>query len=141
MDDMQNAYLSKSCIHLLMMGQESAGLLRVTGMVIAAMAMLVANRILPADMASKDDWKKSAFWDAWLLAWHMPAGAAQPWPRQASILAGGSHNRMTVIFDFGLTLGEGSVDVLLKKLEVDPQCFRHVSIARLIALRKLAKGE
>jgi uncharacterized iron-regulated membrane protein len=39
----------------------------VTGMVIAAMAMLVANRLLPADMTGKGDWEKAAFWGAWLL--------------------------------------------------------------------------
>jgi uncharacterized iron-regulated membrane protein len=40
----------------------------VTGMVIAAMAMLVANRLLPADMEGKGDWEKAAFWGAWLLS-------------------------------------------------------------------------
>lgn len=40
----------------------------VTGMVIAAIAILVANRILPADMAGKDQWEIKAFWGAWLLS-------------------------------------------------------------------------
>lgn len=40
----------------------------VTGMIIAAVAMLVANRLLPADMAGKGDWEKAAFWGSWLLA-------------------------------------------------------------------------
>lgn len=40
----------------------------ITGMVIAAVAMLVANRLLPADMAGKGDWEKMAFWGSWLLA-------------------------------------------------------------------------
>jgi uncharacterized iron-regulated membrane protein len=40
----------------------------VTGMVMAAMAMLVANRLLPADLAGKGDWEKAAFWGAWILA-------------------------------------------------------------------------
>ena len=39
----------------------------VTGMVIAAVAMLVANRILPADLAGKGDWEKAVFWGAWAL--------------------------------------------------------------------------
>lgn len=34
------------------------------------------------------------------------------------------HDRIAVIFDFDLTLGEGSVDVLLRKLDVDPARFR-----------------
>lgn len=40
----------------------------VTGMVIAAVGMLVANRLLPADLAGKGEWEKQAFWGLWLLA-------------------------------------------------------------------------
>lgn len=40
----------------------------VTGMVIAAIGMLVVNRVLPADMAGKGDWEKLAFWGIWGLA-------------------------------------------------------------------------
>jgi hypothetical protein len=40
----------------------------VTGMVIAAIGMLVVNRVLPADMAGKGDWEKLAFWGIWVLA-------------------------------------------------------------------------
>lgn len=40
----------------------------VTGMLIATIAMLVINRILPADMAGKGDWEIYSFWGAWLLA-------------------------------------------------------------------------
>lgn len=40
----------------------------VTGMVIAAVGMLVVNRVLPADMAGKGDWEKLAFWGIWVLA-------------------------------------------------------------------------
>lgn len=40
----------------------------VTGMVIAALGMLVANRLLPADLAGKGDWEQLAFWTAWGLA-------------------------------------------------------------------------
>lgn len=36
----------------------------------------------------------------------------------------GLHDRLAVVFDFDLTLGEGSVDVLLRKLDVDPVRFR-----------------
>lgn len=39
----------------------------VTGMVIAAIGMLVANRVLPADTAGKGDWEKLAFWGIWAL--------------------------------------------------------------------------
>jgi hypothetical protein len=40
----------------------------VTGIVIAAVAMLVANRLLPADMDGKGYWEKIVFWAAWLMA-------------------------------------------------------------------------
>ena len=33
------------------------------------------------------------------------------------------HNRIAVVFDFDLTLGESSVDVLLNKLGIDPELF------------------
>lgn len=34
------------------------------------------------------------------------------------------HNRIAIVFDFDLTLGKGSVDVLLEKMEVEPDQFR-----------------
>lgn len=40
----------------------------VTGMVIAAVAMLVVNRLLPADLPGKGNWEMNAFWGAWILA-------------------------------------------------------------------------
>ncbi|HSV47884.1 MAG TPA: PepSY-associated TM helix domain-containing protein, partial [Ramlibacter sp.] len=40
----------------------------VTGMVIAATGMLVANRLLPADLLGKGDWEKAAFFGIWALA-------------------------------------------------------------------------
>jgi uncharacterized iron-regulated membrane protein len=40
----------------------------ITGMVIAAVGMLVVNRVLPADMAGKGDWEKLAFWGFWSVA-------------------------------------------------------------------------
>lgn len=40
----------------------------VTGMVIAALSMLVANRLLPADLAGRGGWEKAAFWGMWLMA-------------------------------------------------------------------------
>jgi uncharacterized iron-regulated membrane protein len=40
----------------------------VTGMVAAAIAMLVANRALPEAMAERAFWEEAAFWGAWLLA-------------------------------------------------------------------------
>lgn len=40
----------------------------VTGMLIATVAMLVANRILPADLPQRGDWEEYSFWAAWVLA-------------------------------------------------------------------------
>ncbi|MDQ8022015.1 MAG: PepSY-associated TM helix domain-containing protein [Moraxellaceae bacterium] len=40
----------------------------VTGMVIAALTMLVSNRLFPADMVGKDYWQKVVFWGGWALA-------------------------------------------------------------------------
>jgi hypothetical protein len=40
----------------------------VTGMLVAALAMLVANRGLPAELAQRGDWERAAFWAAWGLA-------------------------------------------------------------------------
>lgn len=68
----------------------------ITGMVIAAVAMLVANRLLPADMAAKGDWEKMAFWGSWLLAmthafWRSAAvaqaGSNPAWREQAWALS------------------------------------------------------
>lgn len=40
----------------------------VTGMVLAAVGMLVANRLLPADLSGKGQWEQTAFWSVWGLA-------------------------------------------------------------------------
>jgi uncharacterized iron-regulated membrane protein len=39
----------------------------VTGMLVATLAVLVMNRLLPEDLANRDLWEKSSFWIAWLL--------------------------------------------------------------------------
>jgi uncharacterized iron-regulated membrane protein len=40
----------------------------VTGMVIATVAMLVANRLLPAELPARGVWEERLFWLAWLAA-------------------------------------------------------------------------
>jgi hypothetical protein len=40
----------------------------VTGMVIAAISILVANRLLPADLPQRGEWEETLFWGAWLVA-------------------------------------------------------------------------
>jgi uncharacterized iron-regulated membrane protein len=51
----------------------------VTGMVAAAIVMLVANRVLPEAMADRAFWEEAAFWSAWLLA------LAHAWWRTAPV--------------------------------------------------------
>jgi uncharacterized iron-regulated membrane protein len=40
----------------------------VTGTLIATLSMLVANRLLPAEMTARSDWERAVFWYAWLAA-------------------------------------------------------------------------
>jgi uncharacterized iron-regulated membrane protein len=40
----------------------------VTGMLIATLAILVANRLLPGDLPARGDWEETCFWGAWLIA-------------------------------------------------------------------------
>ena len=58
----------------------------VTGMLVATLGLLVANRLLPEALADRNGWEQRAFWGAWLLAfahaaWRSaPVAAAQPSP-------------------------------------------------------------
>lgn len=40
----------------------------VTGMLIATLAMLIANRVLPANLPLRGNWEQYIFWGAWVLA-------------------------------------------------------------------------
>ncbi len=40
----------------------------VTGMVLAALGILVANRLLPEDLPARGNWERYAFWGTWALA-------------------------------------------------------------------------
>ncbi len=40
----------------------------VTGMVLAALGILVANRLLPDGLPARGDWERYAFWGTWVLA-------------------------------------------------------------------------
>lgn len=50
----------------------------VTGMLIATLALLMFNRVLPADLAGRDVWEEAAFWIAWLLAFAHAAWRTAP---------------------------------------------------------------
>lgn len=73
------------------------GVTTVTGMVIAALAILVANRLLPIELPQRGDWEERIFWGAWLLAmahafWRTApvrrAAPAPAWREQCWALAG-----------------------------------------------------
>lgn len=40
----------------------------ITGMLIAALGMLIGNRLLPDDLPARGDWEQYGFWGIWLLA-------------------------------------------------------------------------
>ncbi len=40
----------------------------VTGMVLATLGILIANRVLPEDLPARGDWERYAFWGTWALA-------------------------------------------------------------------------
>lgn len=46
---------------------DALGVTVVTGMLVATMTMLVANRMLPGDLIGKGEWEKMAFWGTWAL--------------------------------------------------------------------------
>ena len=40
----------------------------VTGMLLATLGMLIANRLLPVDLPARGDWEQYSFWGVWVLA-------------------------------------------------------------------------
>ncbi len=50
----------------------------VTGMVMAALGMLVANRLLPVDLVGKGQWEQNIFWSIWALAFLHAAWRSSP---------------------------------------------------------------
>ncbi|MBL8268318.1 PepSY-associated TM helix domain-containing protein [Steroidobacter sp.] len=68
----------------------------VTGMVIATLGLLIANRVLPENLAARNFWEQCSFWVVWLLAlahafWRtapVAEGRATPvWREQCWIIA------------------------------------------------------
>jgi uncharacterized iron-regulated membrane protein len=50
----------------------------VTGMLVATFSILVANRLLPAELPHRSDWEQGAFWVAWAAALVHAAWRSQP---------------------------------------------------------------
>ncbi|MGH8517888.1 MAG: PepSY domain-containing protein, partial [Panacagrimonas sp.] len=67
----------------------------VTGMVIATLAMLVFNRLLPTDLAGRDGWEETSFWTAWLLAFFHAALRTAP-VRRARLAPAWHEQTMTI---------------------------------------------
>lgn len=61
---------------------EALGMTTITGMVIAAVGMLVINRVLPGDLLGKSELEKAAFWTFWALAF------LHGWLRSAPVAMG-----------------------------------------------------
>jgi uncharacterized iron-regulated membrane protein len=93
----------------------------VTGMLVAALAMLIANRLLPTDLPGRGDWERYVFWGAWVLAfahgiWRTsgvaqarmaPAWAEQCWAVAAMAVAAVLLNWMTTGDHLLRTVGAG----------------------------------
>jgi uncharacterized iron-regulated membrane protein len=94
----------------------------VTGMLIATIVMLLANRVLPEDLPGKGDWEIKAFWGSWILAflhaaWRSApvarAGTNQAWKEQSWVI---SLTAITAVLLNWATTG----DHLYKTLISDP---------------------
>lgn len=68
----------------------------ITGMIVATLAVLLANRLLPENLADRDLWQRGAFWSVWLLtlvhaAWRsaavLEARTSKAWREQCWIIA------------------------------------------------------
>lgn len=92
----------------------------VTGMAIAAVSILIANRMLPPDLPARGDWEEAAFWVAWVLAlghalWRSapvargrlaPAWREQCWAIAALAVAAVGLNWLTTGDHLGKTLAQ-----------------------------------
>ncbi|WP_422086216.1 PepSY-associated TM helix domain-containing protein [Variovorax sp.] len=93
----------------------------VTGMLVATLAMLIGNRLLPDDLPARGDWEKYIFCGAWLLAfahaiWRTapvaearmaPAWAEQCWAVAAMAVAAVLLNWATTGDHLLRTIGQG----------------------------------
>lgn len=122
----------------------------VTGMLIATAAMLVGNRLLPADLPLRGDWEERVFWCAWLLAfvhavWRTapvlqariaPAWREQCWAVAALAMAAVALNWLTTGDHLFKTVAEGYWPVA----GVDLVLLGSAALA-LLAARKLGRRE
>jgi len=76
----------------------------VTGMVLAALGILVANRLLPDDLPARGDWERYAFWGTWLLALLHAAWRSAPVARGLANPAWREQCAMIVVLACGAVL-------------------------------------
>jgi hypothetical protein len=50
----------------------------ITGMLVATLSILVASRVLPADLAQRAAWQQGVFWGTWVLAFVHAAARSAP---------------------------------------------------------------
>lgn len=126
----------------------------VTGMVLAALAILVANRLLPAEMAHRGDWEARVFWAAWLLAfghaaWRSeavrrariaPAWREQCWAIVVLALAAVGSNWVSTGDHLGRTLAAGYWPVAGLDLALLASAAVAALAARRLRLRELGRA-
>lgn len=126
----------------------------VTGMVLAALAILVANRLLPAEMAHRGDWQARVFWAAWLLAfghaaWRSeavrrariaPAWREQCWAIVVLALAAVGSNWVSTGDHLGRTLAAGYWPVAGLDLALLASAAVAALAARRLRLRELGRA-
>jgi hypothetical protein len=122
----------------------------VTGMVVATLAILIANRLLPADLPARGDWEERVFWFAWLATmlhafWRtapvLQARLAPAWREQCWMIAVLS---VTAVLLNWITTGDHLVQTLSQAYwpvaGLDLSLLAAATIA-VVAARKLASRE
>ncbi len=124
----------------------------VTGMLIATVTMLVANRALPSDLAHRGEWQERLFWLSWLVtlahaAWRSapvqrarlaPAWREQCWALAALSLGAVGLNWATTGDHLGRTIPQGYWPVAGLDLALFAVAALAVSTARRLSRQELA---
>ncbi|WP_421882192.1 PepSY-associated TM helix domain-containing protein [Methylibium sp.] len=126
----------------------------VTGMLVATLAMLVVNRVLPPDLAQRGHWEETAFWAAWLIAlvhafWRTapvlqariaPAWREQCWALAALAVAAVLLNWATTGDHLVRTIGAGYWPVAGLDLTLLASAALAIVAARRLRRRELGTG-
>lgn len=126
----------------------------VTGMLVATLAMLVVNRVLPPDLPQRGRWEETAFWAAWLIAmahafWRTapvlqariaPAWREQCWAVAALAVAAVLLNWSTTGDHLLRTIGSGYWPVAGLDLSLLASAALAIVAARRLRRRELGAG-